>query len=574
MVRGNAGIGRAGTRGAAIIVVLLAALVVTSNGANAMAAIGDIHEFSEGIHPDNSPDTIVSGPDGNLWFSNPGGVDRIGRITTDGAITEDEIDLPNHFMASLARGPEGNLWYVDPTKSINRYTLGGEVTRFMDGPRFELRPYAIARGPDGNLWFAVRGGEPRAIGRITPTGEITEYLAGLNPGSFPYGISPGPDGNVWFTDNGTTPAIGRITPSGEITEFTAGLGAGSVMESIAPGPDGNLWFTNLGTQAIGRITPSGVITEFSEGLGPDSRPKGITPGPDGNLWFTDRGSVDSTRAIGRITPAGEITVWRAGLNENNFLQFLTSGPDGNVWFTDSGFTPAIGRIQTGQLPAVQQPPKLEGSQEVGDALHCEGEQWATWEVGAPIPNDPGAVPPGVQWLRDGTPIPGATAREYELAPADRGHSIRCTVAATYPLVDVIATATSDAAVLAPPPSEPKPPVDPEDPPQEDITSPGPPPAPPQADPTPASNPPSPTLRCKVAKKRALCTLAVAGPNRVSWMRLSRGGKTYAQGKPKARGGRQILRFRRRQPLPRGRYVLTIKAAGRATRQRVVLGHRS
>jgi streptogramin lyase len=348
----------------AVGVALLATAVSLAVTASvSTAAVGEITEFSDGLDQEGSPQSMTSGPDGQLWFTSSvnAAPNTVGRITTTGSITE--FPAPSDYVPveSIARGPDGNLWVTDPTKAINRVTLTGEWTEFSDGPRVELRPFSIARGPDGNLWFTVQGGEPRAIGRITPTGQITEYLVGLNAGSFPYGITAGPDGNVWFTDAGTTPAIGRITPSGQITEFAAGLGPGSVIERIAQGPDGNLWFTNRGTQAIGRITPTGEITEFTEGLGPNSRPKGITPGPDGNLWFTDRGSVSSTRAIGRITPAGQITEWRTGLNEQTFPELITSGADGNVWFTDSGFTPAIGRIFTGQPPAVQQPPTLEGA---------------------------------------------------------------------------------------------------------------------------------------------------------------------------------------------------------------------
>ena len=567
---------REGRRAAVIFSLLLAAFGSAGNGAaNASAAVGDITEFSDGLN-ENGPRTIVPGPDGNLWFTNPGGIDSLGRITTGGVITEFPIDVENHFMESVARGPEGNLWYTDPTKSINRFTLGGELTRFTDGPRIELRPFSITRGPDGNLWFTVQGGEPRAIGRITPSGEITEYFAGLNPGSFPYGITAGPDGNVWFTDAGTTPAIGRVTPSGQITEFTVGLSPGSVISRIASGPDGNLWFTNLGAQAIGRITPSGEITEFTDGLGPNSRPMGITPGPDGNRWFTDRGSVSSTRAIGRITPAGQITEWRTGLNEHTFPQLITSGEDGNVWFADSGFTSAIGRILTGQPHAMQQAPTLEGVQEVGSPLYCEGEQWATWAIGAPTLNDSGATPPGVQWLRDTTPIPGATAREYELTPADRGHSVSCAVAATYPLVDVVATAASDAATLPPPPLEPEPPATPENSPPDKPTVLDPlPPFLKPIEPPPATGV-SPSLRCEATRKRALCVLSLRSRDPVSWLKLSRHGITYAKGKPAARGQQLVLRFHPQQPLRPRRYAVTIirhvNRAAMRTRRSVVFSY--
>jgi len=563
----------------ASIALMAIACLIAGQGDPAAADVGDITEFSKGVFHDSSPKSIVPGPDGDLWFTNLGTVDSISKITTDGVVTEFKIEIENAFMESLARGPEGNLWYTDPTKSINRFTPSGELTRFMDGPRAELRPKSIVRGADGNLWFTVQGGEPRAIGRITPSGEITEYFAGLNPGSFPYGIAAGTDGNVWFTDVGTTPAIGRITPSGEITEFSAGLSPGSTIEGIAPGPDGNMWFTNHGlTKAIGRITPVGEVTEFTAGLGPNSNPKAITPGPDGNLWFIDRGTVPPTRAIGRITPSGEITEWRTGINENNFLNQITTGEDGNVWFTDSGFTPAIGRALTGEPPATAAAPILEGSSEVGATLRCDGEEWATWAIGAPTPNSPTDSPPGIQWLRSGVPIPGATSRSYQLATADRGNSISCSAAATYSLVDVVATARSNAVTLPPPPPDPVPPndggkpgaVEPQNSQVAPPTMPG--------KPIPPARAATPTLRCEPTRKTARCTIALTTTDSVLWLRLSRRGVTYAQGRPVRRNGRVLLKFQPIKPLPSGQYLLTIvrkeHSSRKATRIGIKLGSAS
>ena len=111
------------------------------------------------------------GPDGNLWFAEVLG-NRIGRITTDGAITEFLVPTPNS------------------------------------------RPTVVAAGPDGNLWFTERGtvaSPGNKVGRITPEGAITEYTL-PNPGSRPLGITAGPDGNVWFTEQAGN-RIGRIDPA-------------------------------------------------------------------------------------------------------------------------------------------------------------------------------------------------------------------------------------------------------------------------------------------------------------------------------------------------------------------------
>ncbi len=439
------------------------ALALAGTATVAAAAVGDVTEFSSGLHLESSPQGISPGPDGQLWFGNSINAhpNAVGRITTTGSITE--IYAPGEYIwtESLVRGLDGNLWAVDGTKAIYRLTPDGEWTKFDEGPRGEFRPNEITRGAEGNFWFTVVGGEPRGIGRMTQRGQITEYRAGLNPGDFPQQITEGPDGNVWFTDTGTTPAIGRVTPSGEITEFSEGLGAGSVVLGITAGPDGDLWFTNSGTSSIGRITPTGEVTELGLTLPFTTYPQDIAAGPDGNLWFTAP-SVWTTSYIGRITTAGVITLFPMALNAGGvpYPHRISPGADGNMWFTDSGRTAAIGRIETGAPPAVRTAPSISGGGEVGSTLRCEGESFESWAGEAPTSPGPGESPAPLQWTRDGRPIPGATQRTYTLGSDDRGHSISCTAAAVYPLLDVVATATSDAVTLPPPPPTPEEPDSP------------------------------------------------------------------------------------------------------------------
>jgi virginiamycin B lyase len=96
-----------------------------------------------------------------MWFTeygNANGLGNIGRITTNGVITE----------------------YPVPNTASNT-------------------PWTIAAGPDGNLWFTDYGGGVGAIGRITTNGAITQY-ATPTALSGPLAIAAGPDGNMWFTE--------------------------------------------------------------------------------------------------------------------------------------------------------------------------------------------------------------------------------------------------------------------------------------------------------------------------------------------------------------------------------------
>lgn len=66
-----------------------------------------------------------------------------------------------------------------------------------------------------------------------------------------------------------------------------------------------------------------------------------------------------------------------------------------------------------------QPPVVEGSAVVGEVLRSGRGAW-----------EPSEVTVTFQWLRDGTPVPGATDRGYRVAPADLHHRLSVRVTAT------------------------------------------------------------------------------------------------------------------------------------------------
>ena len=213
---------------------------------------------------------------------------------------------------SITTGADGNLWFLNAgNATVGRITPSGVVTAFPVGTTGTLTD--ITAGPDGNLWFtdidcgfpACAPGHHDSIGRITPAGVVTTF-ADYHL-FFPQDITAGPDGNLWFTNSGGN-TIGRITPSGTVSTFT-GPGIDDPF-GITAGPDGNVWFTNLGGSSIGRITPSGTVTNFSNpGI---DRPREITAGGDGSLWFTNTGDG----SIGRITTSGAVVIYSgAGIDE-------------------------------------------------------------------------------------------------------------------------------------------------------------------------------------------------------------------------------------------------------------------
>jgi virginiamycin B lyase len=81
----------------------------------AAACTASAHTITEFPIP-MSADTIVAGSDGALWFaSHDRNKNTIGRITTEGAVTEFPILTPAETRASvfsnLVAGPDGALWF-------------------------------------------------------------------------------------------------------------------------------------------------------------------------------------------------------------------------------------------------------------------------------------------------------------------------------------------------------------------------------------------------------------------------------------------------------------------------------
>src|SRR5690606_11120565 len=70
---------------------------------------------------------------------------------------------------SVTTGPDGNIWFASSNgDKIGKVTPSGGVTVFPQDPLYG--PNDIVAGPDGNLWFTAR--QASGLGRITPTGTV------------------------------------------------------------------------------------------------------------------------------------------------------------------------------------------------------------------------------------------------------------------------------------------------------------------------------------------------------------------------------------------------------------------
>jgi virginiamycin B lyase len=290
------------------------------------------------------PRGITCGPDGAYWFVEYGEA-RIGRVDTNGVVTEYVIPSGNCGPYSIVTGPDGNLWFSETLLSqVGRIGTNGVIQEFR--LPFTVVGTGITVGPDGRLWLADFGTEyvPGALtngGIVAITlsnsvaAGVSYYNSNMTVHSRPTGITTGPDGNIYFTEQ-FAGKIGRITTNGVITEAPV-TPTNTQPVSITTGPDGALWFTQANSNGLGRIDTSNFtnVTQFglpannTAGAVPDEL-NGLVLGRDGNLYYTD-------------PPAG--IVGQVGVSGTNFTvaQFYTpttnaqpwmlaTGPDRNIWF--------------------------------------------------------------------------------------------------------------------------------------------------------------------------------------------------------------------------------------------------
>jgi streptogramin lyase len=195
---------------------------------------------------------ITTGPDGNLWFLH-GGANIVGVMSTSGSLLATyKIPTANPYDPTtgtgeaqwIVTGPDGNLWFTeDAGNRIGRITPSGVITEFPI-PTANCWPRSLLVGADGNLWFSEANAG--RIARITTSGVITEFLAVANPAVERLRrMTMTPDGSLWFVQAELQPPfnseIGRMNLSGVETDLWS---VGGLPRAITTGPDGNPWFAD------------------------------------------------------------------------------------------------------------------------------------------------------------------------------------------------------------------------------------------------------------------------------------------------------------------------------------------
>ncbi len=104
-----------------ILLLSFLALSLSTSVPLAWATAGTITEFPVPI-AGSEPWGITLGPDGKMWFTDPG-ANKIGRITTSGTVTE--FLLPSgggSFPQRIASGRGNKVWFTEEIAKIGRIT--------------------------------------------------------------------------------------------------------------------------------------------------------------------------------------------------------------------------------------------------------------------------------------------------------------------------------------------------------------------------------------------------------------------------------------------------------------------
>jgi len=287
-----------------------------------------------------SPESIVQGPDGNLWGATAnGGLPNCGivfKMSAAGVLTRVvSFNCTNiNEGQGLILGTDGNLygntfWGAGNEGTVFRVKPGGAFTVLasFDGSDGQEPVGSLTEGPDGNFYGATYSGGSNGWGtifKVTPSGTLNAlYNFDFTNGSQPYaGPVAGRDGNLYGTnysgDFGGCGGVFKLTLKGAITvlhSFNCTSDGSAPVVSLAQGTDGNFYGTaiNGGSSNGGtvfKITPSGAFTVLHSFAGPEGQnpASALIQATDGNFYGTTAsGGANGAGTVFKMTATGVLT---------------------------------------------------------------------------------------------------------------------------------------------------------------------------------------------------------------------------------------------------------------------------
>jgi streptogramin lyase len=225
------------------------------------------------------PQEIITGPDGNLWYT-VGNIARVGAINTNGAnIQTIALPNPNSAPEDLTTNKDGSIWFTEfspVANKIGRIVPGQTNVAEYLVPTPDAEPAGLVAGADGSIWFAEY--QEESIGRLVVTTGVnasTNWSSIFSySGATPAFLVRGPDGTIWFTD----PADNVIS---HIIDSPLAMGAGMNFQYLA-----GTGFTNL------------VVANFQDTITSNSLPAYYTATINWGDGVSSAGTIVTNAAAG------------------------------------------------------------------------------------------------------------------------------------------------------------------------------------------------------------------------------------------------------------------------------------
>lgn len=298
--------------------------------------------------------TIKVAGNGDVWFTegNAPGIGKINPTTgqeTDYPLPQSSRSLTPTF---IVLDGNGNTWfnevdYSDATGGkLGRLGSDGKITEWSV-PTVGAEIEEIALDSKGNLWFAEQGNSSfnpiaNKVGKLDPAnGTITEYTS-PTPKSRPAGITVASDDTIWFSEHATD-KIAHLFPdqakgvTTAVTPTSAGASSTNSTQTSTPNsPTNPANSAAQETDATSQVTNSPGIVEYSlPHSGSVSNTEDMRFDKKGNLYYED----DATHQIGVLVfgkkgDAPTIRQWNipGGIGFFN-IEFDSKGK--TLWISDT-----------------------------------------------------------------------------------------------------------------------------------------------------------------------------------------------------------------------------------------------
>lgn len=264
-------------------------------------------------------DTMILGPDNNVWFTENA---HVGRVNTSGTIKEYVYSDANtgNNTGEIAVGPDGNLWATESnTSSIDKINPAtGTMTNFAMG----CSPNGIVTS-HGSLWVACTN---QTLNQVTTAGVVTPFFNGFNFPSSGKFLTVGPDGNPWF-GTGAGNEIGEFDPTTNQMSYYYPPNNYGTSNGLTKGPDGNMWAVDSTSRSINIYILNIIsVAPASISFTGNGQTKTIVVTQPGTTSWTATTNKASVATVAQGSPASKFTVTSVG---SGSCKIIVSDAKGN-----------------------------------------------------------------------------------------------------------------------------------------------------------------------------------------------------------------------------------------------------